>query len=106
VSAGLDRHDIKKAVQANFAKDGKSLATPEIYTTKDVTNPNYGINYWVEKEKGKWTIFSENTIDPNKWSKYNEFESGFASKEDAVLVAKGMAGEEEDPEAAFMLRGR
>ena len=47
-----------------------------------------------------WTIFSES---PN-WERRNEYPSGFASKEDAISIAKLDAGIEKeiDPEGAFM----
>lgn len=97
--AGLDRHDIKKAVQANFARNGKKLSvTPEIYTSSD------GINYWVGQDNGKWTVFSEGKKEPMVWAKRNEFDDeGLPSKEDATMIAKNFAGvgEEEDPEAFF-----
>lgn len=41
-----------------------------------------------KNEKGKWTIYSEHP----DWEKRDEFPDGFVSKDDALLVAKGMAG--------------
>jgi hypothetical protein len=65
------------------------------------TNKEDGSVYTVEQdEKGVWTIFSES---PN-WERRNEYPSGFASKEDAISIAKLDAGIEKeiDPEGAFM----
>jgi hypothetical protein len=39
--------------------------------------------------KGKWTVFSENE---GNWKKRDEFPDGLANQEDAILVAKSMAG--------------
>jgi hypothetical protein len=64
-----------------------------------------GIKYWAgTDERGIWTVFSQGTKQPYIWEKRNEFDSGLASKEDAVHLAKSFAGviEEKDPEAYFM----
>jgi hypothetical protein len=64
-------------------------------------NTEYGITYTVEQdEKGIWTVFSES----KNWERRNEYPSGFASKEDAISIAKLEAGVEKevDPEGAFM----
>ena len=56
-----------------------------------------GTTYMVGKNaKGQWTVFSEGT----SWNKRDEFESGLASEQDAVMLAKVMAGiiDEFDPE--------
>ena len=39
--------------------------------------------------KGKWTVFSENK---GKWPKRDEFPEGFHDQDDAILVAKELAG--------------
>jgi hypothetical protein len=57
--------------------------------------------YSVEQDSnGKWTIFSESP----DWKRRNEYPSGFATKEDAIMIAKLDAGieTETDPEEAFM----
>jgi ppGpp synthetase/RelA/SpoT-type nucleotidyltranferase len=47
-----------------------------------------GTMYSVEQNsKGQWTVFSQGP----RWKKRDEFESGLASKEDAVMLAKVMA---------------
>lgn len=64
-------------------------------------NNEDGSIYTVEKDdKGFWTVFSES----KDWAKRNEYPSGFASKEDAISIAKLEAGVEKevDPEGAFM----
>jgi len=56
-----------------------------------------GTTYIVGKNaKGQWTVFSEG----ERWTKRDEFESGLASEQDAVMLAKVMAGviDEFDPE--------
>lgn len=56
-----------------------------------------GTTYMVGKNaKGQWTVFSEG----ERWTKRDEFESGLASEQDAVMLAKVMAGviDEFDPE--------
>lgn len=56
-----------------------------------------GTTYMVGKNaKGQWTVFSEGA----SWNKRDEFESGLASEQDAVMLAKVMAGvvDEFDPE--------
>lgn len=65
------------------------------------TDKEDGAVYTVEKDdKGVWTVFSKSS----QWAKRNEYPSGFASKEDAVSIAKLEAGieKEEDPEGKFM----
>ena len=55
----------------------------EVYTDDD------GIKYQVgQKAGGVWTIFSSS----DNWTERDEFESGFANEQDAILVAKEMAG--------------
>lgn len=69
------------------------------FTNKD------GVKYWAEQdEKGIWTVFSQGTKFPYKWEKRNEFDTGLMSREDAVHMAKLMAGVvvEEDPEAFYL----
>lgn len=56
----------------------------EVYTDED------GIKYYVgQKENGVWTVFSD---FETKWKKRDEFEGGLSSKEDAIHIAKVMAG--------------
>jgi len=51
---------------------------------------NNDIVYSIGKnEQGIWTIFSE---CKGEWDKRDEFPEGFASEEDAILVAKGISG--------------
>lgn len=83
-------------------KNGGGVGGVGIYTDKD------GVRYWADKSvDDKWTVFSESpgTIKfPHVWSKRDEFkDSGFATKKEAISIAKGLAGVivEEDPEAFF-----
>jgi hypothetical protein len=69
-------------------------------------NPNdqyFGTTFYVEQmPNGIWSIYSENP----KWEKRLEYEYGFASKEDAIDIAKINADimNEDDPESYFMSR--
>jgi hypothetical protein len=63
----------------------------------------YETTFFVEQmPNGVWSIYSENP----KWEKRLEYEYGFASKEDAIDIAKINAGvmNEDDPESYFMSR--
>jgi len=69
-------------------------------------NPNdsyFGTTFYVEQmPNGIWSIYSENP----KWKKRLEYEYGFASKEDAIDIAKINADimNEDEPESYFMSR--
>jgi hypothetical protein len=63
----------------------------------------FGTTFYVEQmPNGIWSIYSENP----KWEKRLEYEYGFASKEDAIDIAKINAGvmNEDDPESYYMSR--
>ena len=63
----------------------------------------FGTTFYVEQmPNGIWSIYSENP----KWEKRLEYEYGFASKEDAIDIAKINADiiKEDDPESYFMSR--
>jgi hypothetical protein len=97
----MEKETPKQTIEDIIESDDLGLLDDDKEPKISFTDKEDGAVYTVEQdEKGVWTIFSES---PN-WERRNEYPSGFASKEDAISIAKLDAGIEKeiDPEGAFM----